>query len=165
MLIEHAKPRKLAGMLLVAAAALGMYSASATAEDKYVPPTGRPGPAARPGFPSYAAHTDAKVDSMRSASGPERDRFCKAYCARVLGWKSEDFKKSSIAVFFQTPEDTDVRCDFSETSQNIGGSEKHSGPSLNAQCEQRQASRCYWSINYGRQHQGRVACVRPVVVP
>ncbi|MCH2111102.1 MAG: hypothetical protein MK135_17420 [Polyangiaceae bacterium] len=128
----------------------------------YMPPQGEHGPSHVKGFPSYAAHEDETVDAIGGASDEERDAFCKSYCSEELGWSLADYKKSSLANFFQTPESVNVRCDFSAVENDIGGAEQHLGNWIINQCKKRDRSKCYWSINYAPPHQGRVACVRAV---
>lgn len=152
--------RILLPLMAVTATVLTMTGCSSS-EGSHVPPSGAPGPNAHPNFPNYAPHADIVIDSLQGAP-EERDEFCRTYCGNEFGWPASEFSKSSIENFFQTPEPIDLRCDYMETSNDIGGSERHMGPRIVEQCAQRNLDNCYWSINYAKRHAGRVACVRPV---
>lgn len=152
-------------LLSAAACALTLLVGACTSADEnsaYIPASGAPGPNAHPNFPNYEAHQSPTIDALRNVSAERRDEFCRTYCAEELDWPADQFVKSSIEDFFQTPESTDLRCDYSETGTDIGGSERHLGRWIVEQCQRRGLRNCYWSINYGRQHAGRVACVRAV---
>ncbi|MEC5399011.1 hypothetical protein [Uliginosibacterium sp. H1] len=139
--------------------------AACSDDGNFVPPSGTPGPNAHPNFPSYAAQRDQAIDRLANAPVAERDAYCQTYCKEVMGWQPPLFQRSSITDFFQTPEKTDLRCDYAETNSDIRGSEQHLGSWIHAECSKRGARNCYWSINYGKPHGGRVACVRPVFAP
>jgi hypothetical protein len=161
---QEASPmlRTLSLLVLIALASMITACSPPTADSAHVPPKGAPGPDAHSNFPSYAGHDAREVEALRDASAEDRDGFCKTYCASELSWPAEQFTKSSIENFYQTPEPTDLRCDYSETNTDIGGSERHTGSWILDQCEKRGLEGCYWSINFGRRHEARVACIRPV---
>jgi hypothetical protein len=171
----HAEPVDPAPAPPTAATALASASTSASTtpavapttppRTPHLPPPGPPGPSAQPGFPTYAPHPDPAIDALKDAAPAARDALCRAYCAEALGWPADAFLTSRIDDFFQTPESIDLRCDFAETDQDIGGSERTGGPWLRDRCAQRGLAGCYWSIMYAPEHQGRVACVRAVYVP
>jgi hypothetical protein len=118
-----------------------------------------------PGFPAYAPHPDPEIDALAAGTTEDRDELCRSYCAGALGWSAGDFVDSRIDDFYQTPEPTDLRCNFTETERDVGGSEKHLGGWIRGECARRKARTCYWGIHYAPAHQGRVACVRAVFAP